>query len=82
MSDPAEEEFENLLARVAELQSKRRVTRATELVFSVTDEGAVSVHGLGRLPVTLHYHEWLSLLNDGDRLRTFLEENKDQLKGA
>jgi len=38
------------------------------------------VYGLGRFPVTLYYEQWVRLLDTGDKLREFLEENKSKLK--
>jgi hypothetical protein len=35
---------------------------------------------MGRFPVTLYYEQWLRLLDVADKLREFLEENKDKLK--
>jgi hypothetical protein len=46
----------------------------------VSAKGAVSVYGLGRFPVTLYYEQWVRLLDSGDALRTFVEENKSKLK--
>ena len=40
----------------------------------------VSVYGLGRFPVTLYYEQWIRLLDAGEGLRSFLEENKANLK--
>jgi hypothetical protein len=46
----------------------------------VSEKGGVSVYGLGRFPVTLYYEQWTRLLDASDKLREFLEENKDKLK--
>jgi len=64
MSEPT---YEELKARLAELekQGPRR---------------GVSVYGLGRFPVTLYYEQWSRLLDAGEKLREFLEENKSKLK--
>jgi hypothetical protein len=35
---------------------------------------------LGRFPVTLYYEQWIRLLDVSDKLREFLQENKDKLK--
>jgi hypothetical protein len=43
-------------------------------------KGGVSVYGLGRFPVTLYYEQWIRLLDAGEGLRAFLEENKSGLK--
>ncbi len=72
----AEPTYEELKARLAELESGAGKRRSGELEFKVGEKGGVSVYGLGRFPVTLYYEQWVRLLNTGDRLRTFLEENK------
>jgi hypothetical protein len=70
----AEPSYDELKARLAELEGGKR--RTGELEFKVGEKGGVSVYGLGRFPVTLYYEQWVRLLNTSDRLRTFLEENK------
>ena len=43
-------------------------------------DGALSIYGLGRFPVTLYYEQWQRLLGTSEELKKFLEENKDKLK--
>jgi len=74
----AEPTYEELKARVAELE--RKGTRTGALEFRVGEKGGVSVYGLGRFPVTLYYEQWVRLLDAAHDLRTFLENNKDKLK--
>ena len=68
--------YEELKARVAELEKQTTGRRSGELEFRVGEKGGVSVYGLGRFPVTLYYEQWTRLLDAGDRLRAFLEKNK------
>jgi hypothetical protein len=75
----AEPSYEELKARVAELE-KKSDRRSGELEFRVGEKGGVSVYGLGRFPVTLYYEQWIRLLDAAPRLRQFLEENKNKLK--
>jgi hypothetical protein len=75
----AEPSYEELKARVAELEKKGQ-RRTGELDFKIGEKGGVSVYGLGRFPVTLYYEQWLKLLDATPRLREFLEENKSNLK--
>jgi hypothetical protein len=70
--------YEELKARVAELESKQ--SSAAVLSFKVSDKGGVSVYGLGRFPVTLYYGQWIRLLDKAQELREFLEANKGKLK--
>ena len=75
----AEPSYEELKARVAELE-KKSDRRSGELEFRVGEKGGVSVYGLGRFPVTLYYEQWIRLLEAAPRLRQFLEDNKNKLK--
>ncbi len=75
MTEPS---YEELKARLAELEVKQR--RTGSMSFKVSDKGGVSVYGLGRFPVTLYYEQWLKLLDRAQDLRDFLEENKSKLK--
>ena len=72
----AEPTYEELKARLAELEKKGPGRRTGELEFKVGEKGGVSVYGLGRFPVTLYYEQWIRLLDTGQKLREFLEENK------
>jgi hypothetical protein len=48
MTEPT---YEELKARLAELEAKQQ--RTGSMSFKVSDKGGVSVYGLGRFPVTL-----------------------------
>jgi hypothetical protein len=72
----AEPSYEELKARLAEMEKQSSGRRAGELEFRVGEKGGVSVYGLGRFPVTLYYEQWVRLLASGEKLRAFLEENK------
>ncbi len=77
MSEPT---YEELKARLAELEKQQGARRTGTLEFRVGEKGGVSVYGLGRFPVTLYYEQWMRLLDATDKLRQFLEENKPKLK--
>jgi hypothetical protein len=77
MSEPS---YEELKARLAELEKQKPASRSGALEFRVGEKGGVSVYGLGRFPVTLYYEQWIRLLDQAQNLRAFLEENKDKLK--
>ena len=76
----AEPTYEELKARLAELEKQGGARRTGTLEFRVGEKGGVSVYGLGRFPVTLYYEQWMRLLDAGNKLREFLEENKSKLK--
>ncbi|HTS60301.1 MAG TPA: hypothetical protein VMH03_22335 [Terriglobales bacterium] len=77
MSEPT---YEELKSRLAELEKQQGQRRTGSLEFRVGEKGGVSVYGLGRFPVTLYYEQWIRLLDAAERLREFLEQNKDKLK--
>jgi len=72
----AEPSYEELKARLAELEKQTTGRRSGNLEFRVGEKGGVSVYGLGRFPVTLYYEQWTRLLDAIPQLRAFLEENK------
>ena len=76
----AEPSYEELKARLAELEKQGTGRRSGNLEFRVGEKGGVSVYGLGRFPVTLYYEQWNRLLEAAPKLREFLEENKNRLK--
>jgi len=76
----AEPTYDELKARLAEQEKQQGTRRTGSLEFRVGEKGGVSVYGLGRFPVTLYYEQWTRLLDAGDKLREFLEENKSKLK--
>lgn len=73
MGEPS---YEELKARLAELEKQGTGRRSGNLEFRVGEKGGVSVYGLGRFPVTLYYEQWTRLLDAVPQLRAFLEENK------
>jgi hypothetical protein len=72
----AEPSYEELKARLAELEKQTPGRRLGNLEFRVGEKGGVSVYGLGRFPVTLYYEQWIRLLDAIPQLRAFLDENK------
>ncbi len=77
MSEPT---YEELKARLVELEKQAGPRRTGSLEFRVSEKGGVSVYGLGRFPVTLYYEQWTRLLAAVESLKEFLEENKSKLK--
>jgi hypothetical protein len=73
MSEPT---YEELKARLAEMEKQGGSRRSGALDFRVGEKGGVSVYGLGRFPVTLYYEQWARLLEAAPELRKFLEESK------
>jgi len=73
MTEPS---YEELKARLVELEKQGSGRKTGQLDFRVGEKGGVSVYGLGRFPVTLYYEQWIRLLEASTQLRAFLEENK------
>ena len=77
MSEPTKEE---LMARIAELESQVGGRKRGTLEFRVGEKGGVSVYGLGRFPVTLYREQWEKLLEMKDVILHFIRENDHLLK--
>ena len=77
MSEPS---YEELKAKVAELEKQTTGKRTGAMEFRVSEKGGVSVYGLGRFPVTLYYEQWTRLLGASEDLKKFIEDNKGRLK--
>jgi hypothetical protein len=77
MTEPT---YEELKAKVAELEKKQTRQRSGALEFRVSEKGAVSVYGMGRFPVTLYREQWEKLLGMSDQIRQFIQENDHLLK--
>jgi len=73
----ADNDFKGVI-RIAELEG--RLIKGSSLSFKVSEEGGVSVYGLGRFPVTLYLEQWDALLSQASELREFIEANKPRLK--
>jgi len=76
----AEPSYEELKAKLAELEKQVQGRKRGALEFRVSEKGGMSVYGLGRFPVTLYYEQWTRLLDQVDQLREFLEANKSAMK--
>ena len=76
----AEPTYDELKAKLAELEKKTARQRSGALEFRVSEKGGVSVYGLGRFPVTLYYEQWTRLLDAAPQLKEFITENKSKLK--
>jgi hypothetical protein len=77
MSEPS---YDELKAKLAELEKQVQGRKRGTLDYKVSEKGGVSVYGLGRFPVTLYYEQWIRLLDQAEQIRAFMEENKSRLK--
>jgi hypothetical protein len=72
---------QQLLARIKELEAKLATAdkpKAITLKVS-TEKKCLSVYGLQRTPVSLYAGQWLRLIAEFDRIKEFIEDNRDLL---
>ena len=76
----------NLEALQAEIERLRKENEALAkkssshtLSVKASAKGAVSVYGLGRFPVTLYAEQWERLLANTEKVKGFIEENREAL---
>jgi hypothetical protein len=69
------------LARLRAENAKLRQEKSQSGPFGmkVTEKGGVSVYGMGRWPVTLYAGQWEKVLANADRIKAFIEANRDKL---
>src|SRR5260370_37539593 len=72
----AEPTYEELKARLPELEKQGGARRTGALEFRVGEKGGVSGYGLGRFPVTVCYEQWMRRLEALPHLRAFFDETK------
>ena len=77
MTEPT---YEELKAKLAELEKQAQGRKKGAVEFRVSEIGGASVYGLGRFPVTLYKEQWAKLLDMADDIRAFIAENQDRLK--
>ena len=74
---------EDLKAELEKLRAENDALKKASskgLSMKVSEKGALSVYGLGRFPVTLYKEQWIRLLDLSDDIRTFIQNNEEQLK--
>ena len=70
-------EIERLKKENEALAAKR--SGAHTLSVKASAKGAVSVYGLGRFPVTLYAEQWDRLFANIEKVKGFIEENRETL---
>lgn len=46
-----------------------------KISLKVSEKGAVSLYGLGRFPVTLYAEQWNKVIDNIERIKTFITDN-------
>ena len=72
-----QQKMEALMRENEELRKRQYVP--PELTFKITDRGAIEISGLSKYKPTLFADQIIRLLEKGDDLKQFIEENKDKL---
>ena len=76
----AEENIQTELERLKAENDALKAKIAKKVSIKVSEQGAVSVYGLGRFPVTLYKEQWWKLLEMTDEIRAFIIEHETELK--
>ena len=77
--------LEALQAEIERLKKENEALAAAKrsgahtLSIKTSTKGAVSVYGLGRFPVTLYKEQWERLLANIEKVKGFIEENRETL---
>ena len=70
-----------LLAEIEAMRKENELLKkqsTARIYFKVSVKGGVSVYGLGRLPVTLYYSQWETLIGSLPSLKAFLEDHRNE----
>jgi len=78
--ETSEEKLARLEAENKALKDQIEQRRPGQLRLKISEKGGLSVYGLGRFPVTLYKEQWKRLLDHADEIKTFLQQNEQQLK--
>ncbi|HEX5606746.1 MAG TPA: hypothetical protein VFY96_09540 [Candidatus Binatia bacterium] len=78
--ETAEEKLARLEAENKALKDQIEQRKPGQLRLKISEKGGLSVYGLGRFPVTLYKEQWKRLLEHAEEIKTFLEQNEQQLK--
>ncbi len=72
-----------LQAQIEQLKkqlSEERAKKRSEFVIKASEQGAVSVYGLGRFPITLYAGQWETISAKMPEILAFISANKAVLK--
>lgn len=74
--------LEAMQAKLATLEAQNARLKAAntrKLTLKVSKQGAVSLYGMGKFPVTLYQEQWKRVLDAADDIRAFIADNVDSL---
>jgi hypothetical protein len=76
----SDEDLKGELERLRNENAALKKGTSGSLRMKVSENGALSIYGMGRFPVTLYKEQWLKLLDKADDIRAFIAANDAQLK--
>jgi hypothetical protein len=71
-------ELERLRAENAQLKGKDK----GGLTLKVSENGGLSLYGMGRFPITLYKEQWLRILASAPEIEAFIRDNDSKLKAG
>lgn len=74
--------MEDMAKTIAELQAQLQAEREKNkptIELKVSEKGGVSVYMGARYPITLYSNQWITLMENKDKMLQFIEDNKDKL---
>jgi hypothetical protein len=70
------EDLKDELERLRKENEALKKGASSNIRMKVSEKGAVSIYGMGRLPVTLCKQQWLKLLDMSTEIRAFIAVKK------
>ena len=76
--------MEDLKAEIERLrlenQKLKQEVKEKALTLKVSEKtGSVCLFGINKLPVSLYRNGWMKVLENADRIRQFIEDNKEKI---
>ena len=69
---------EKLQQRIKQLE-EQLASQSTTVKLKVSQKGCVQINGIRRMPITLYRQEMETILDMAEEIRTFIQENSDEL---
>ena len=76
----AEEDLRAELERLRAENDQLKNKGVRGLSLTVSEQGGVSLYGVGRFPVTLYKEQWRKILGMAGEIEEFIVKNDSQLK--
>lgn len=73
------EQMQALILKLTQENAALKQAQASKLTLKISEKGALSLYGLGRFPVSLYKSQWLTVLDQAEVIRNFIQSNESQL---